>query len=260
MPELRVERDGPVGLLVIDHPERLNALTLAMWEALPGAVEQLAADPDVRVVLVRGAGEAAFSAGADISEFAEHRSTAAAAASYSARVSHALTALQEARPPTIALVHGVCTGGGAGVALSCDLRFAGDALRFAIPSARLGVVYELEAIARLVRCAGPTAAFDVLASARTVGADEALRLGLVDRVVPEPDLDAETAGYAEQLARNAPLAIEGARIGIRAALDPGNLALVEELERLKTRAIESADYAEGVRAFLEKRPPAFRGL
>ncbi|MEZ5098844.1 MAG: enoyl-CoA hydratase-related protein [Thermoleophilia bacterium] len=259
MGEIRVERGGGVGVLEIAQADRHNALTLAMWRDLGARARELADDPDVRVIVVQGAGDAAFSAGADISEFAEVRSTHEAAAAYSEAVGSALDALSRCRTPTVARLHGICVGGGAGIAVACAIRLADDRLRFAIPAARLGVVYEFEAIQRLVEVVGSSLALDVLASGRTLDAAEALRVGLVSQVVPREELDGLVAGYAARVAENAPIPIEGAWVAIRAAREPWQPAWVEELERLKRRAIESEDYAEGVRAFLEKRPPRFTG-
>ena len=177
MADVLTERKGAVGILTLSQVDKLNAMTLAMWDGLPDAVTALAGDPDVRAIVVRGDGAEAFSAGADISEFPEKRSTAELADRYSKSVGAGLTALAETRKPTIAMLHGVCVGGGGGIAVSCALRFADDRLRFSIPAARLGVVYEVEAISRLVQIVGSSYAFDILISGRTVDAEEALRDG-----------------------------------------------------------------------------------
>jgi enoyl-CoA hydratase/carnithine racemase len=256
---LRSERRGAVGILTISQPERLNALKRRMWDELPATLGELTTDPAVRVIVVRGDGDDAFSAGADISEFPENRATVEAAARYSESVSAALDTLAQTRTPTIAMLHGACVGGGAGLALSCALRFADDRLRFSIPAARLGVVYEAEAIAALVHAVGASFAFDILISGRTVGPDEALRIGLVNGVVPRGELEAHVLDYAERVATNAPIPMEGAWVAIRATREPGNDAWLRELSRLQKRAIESDDFAEGVAAFLAKRPPVFRG-
>jgi enoyl-CoA hydratase/carnithine racemase len=256
---VRAERRESIGVLTISQPERLNAMRRRMWDDLPRVLATLASDPGVRAIVVRGEGTEAFSAGADISEFPENRTTVEAAERYSASVSAALDAVARTRTPTIAMVHGACAGGGAGIALSCGLRFADDRLRFSIPAARLGVVYEAEAIAALVHAVGESSAFDILVSGRTVTAAEALRIGLVNAVLPPDDLEAHTLAYAARVARNAPIPTEGAWVAIRAAREPGNDAWLRELARLQRAAIESADFAEGIAAFLEKRPPSFGG-
>lgn len=261
MPEADVllERDGAVGTVKLSQPDRLNALTLEMWIELARAVETLAADPDVRVIILRGEGREAFSAGADISEFESKRSTPDAAATYSEHVSAAFLSLIKTWKPTMAMVHGVCYGGGGGLSISCKLRFADEALRFSVPAARLGIVYEFQALERLVRAVGESYALDILASGRTIDADEALRIGLVNAVWPVDELEDRVLDYAGRLAENAPIPMEGAWVAMQAAREPGNPEWLRKLEELQRRAIESDDYQEGVRAFLEKRAPRFKG-
>jgi enoyl-CoA hydratase/carnithine racemase len=256
---VRVERDGPIGTVTLDRPERRNAITFAMWDELAGGVERLDADPAIRAVIVRGAGEEAFSSGADIGELLETRGTPEQNAAYTAAYVGAQARIASARKPTIALIHGVCAGGGTGIALACALRFCDDRLRFSIPAARLGVVYDVESVARLVRSVGPAFAYDILVSARTIGAEEALRRGLVNAVHPRAELEKRVADYARTLATNSPISIEGSGVLVRAACEPADEALRREAVELERRSAASDDYREGIRAFLEKRDPVFTG-
>jgi enoyl-CoA hydratase/carnithine racemase len=256
---IRTLRAGHVGVIVLSQPERRNAMTLEMWDSLAGVVEGFGGDPEIRVVVVRGEGTEAFSAGADISEFPELRTQPEDVRRYQESVVRAEDALIALRKPTIAMMHGACAGGGAGLAMSCALRFADDRLRFSIPAARLGVVYESEIVARLVREVGPAAAFDILVSGRTVEAEEALRIGLVSAVWPTAELETQVMAYVDRVAANAPLSIEGAWLAVRSAEGPGSDRWRDELAEVQWRALASADYREGVQAFLEKRRPTFSG-
>ncbi len=257
--EIVAGRSGPVGVLTFSHPERRNALTQAMFDALPGALAGLAGDPDVRAIVVRGEGREAFSAGADVTEFPDVRGTPEAAKHHSRSVDAAVRAIADTRKPTIALLHGACIGGSGGLAAACALRFADDRLRFAIPAARLGVVYEVEPIRALVSVVGPSVAYDILVSGRVVDAAEAMQLRLVNAVLPPESLEAHTFDYAERLAANAPLSMEGAWVAIRATQECDGSPWWDELDALKERAAASRDFAEGMAAFLEKREPRFRG-
>jgi enoyl-CoA hydratase/carnithine racemase len=254
-----VDRDGSIGTITLNQPHKHNAITLAMWDELHQTVAALDEDVAIRVIVVRGTGTNAFSAGADISEFHEKRSNADQNAAYTRSYVAAQDRIADARTPTIALIHGVCAGGGTGVALACSLRFCDDRLRFSIPAARLGVVYDFGSVARLVRSIGPSFAYDILISARTVGADEALRLGLVNAVHPHDELDARVLEYARNVAEHSPLSIEGTGAVIRAVTTPGDEQLRRDAEEYEHRSAASDDYQEGIRAFLEKRKPVFSG-
>jgi enoyl-CoA hydratase/carnithine racemase len=234
-------------------------MTLDMWDQLATEVERLGADTDVRVIVVRGDGTEAFSAGADISEFPEVRTDPDDVRRYQERVERAEQALIDVRKPTIAMLHGACAGGGAGIAMSCALRFADEALRFSIPAARLGVVYESAIVGRLVREVGPATALDILTSARTLNAEEALRKRLVSGVWPTEELSAAVTSYAQSVAANAPLSVEGAWLAIRAVEEPDVPGWRTQLAEVSSQAYTSSDYREGVRAFLEKRAPVFSG-
>jgi enoyl-CoA hydratase len=254
---LRVEREGAVGWLVLDNPARLNALNAAMWAAIPPAVAAFAADETVRCIVLRGAGDKSFSVGADISEFALKRDSPAQVAAYEATNSAAYRALATVPKPVIAQIQGHCVGGGLAIALACDLRYADETGRFAIPAARLGLGYGAEGTRRLVATVGPAAAREILFSARRYDAPQALALGLLNGLQPAATLAGFVRDLAGELAANAPLTIAAAKAVIGAlAGGEGDLAAAEAAV---ARCMTSADYAEGRRAFLEKRPPRFTG-
>ncbi len=258
MDELQVAARGAVATLVLNRPAKRNAITLEMWKALPGVLEDLASDPETRVLVIRGAGEEAFAAGADISEFGRVRHDAASGRRYSRAVTQAERALAAFPQPTIAMIRGSCVGGGLEVALACDLRFASRTSRFGITAARLGIVYGYASTRRLATMVGPGHARDLLFSGRLVGAAEALAMGLVTRVCEPEALEPETYEYARRLADQAPLSQKGAKLMLRQFAGEGKMT-ASDLSACVERAYESEDYHEGVRAFLEKRPPRFRG-
>jgi enoyl-CoA hydratase/carnithine racemase len=255
--KVRVERDGPVGRLVLDNQERRNAISAGMWKAIPQAVAAFNDDPDIRVIVVRGAGTVAFAAGADISEFEKNRSSESQVGEYEAVTAAAHHALESSPKPVIALIHGFCVGGGLAVALSCDLRYADASSRFAIPAARLGLGYGVGGTSRLVATVGHAHAREIMFSARRYDAAEALAMGLVNRVLPDDGLDAYVQKVAAGLAANAPLTIAASKRVINAlARAAGDFS---EEEAAVARCMKSEDYVEGRRAFMEKRAPAFKG-
>lgn len=258
MDELLVRCEGPIATLMLNRPERRNAVTVAMWEALPGLLGPLAADADVRVVVVRGAGEEAFASGADISEFERVRNGAQAARAYSALVAAAERALADFPKPTIAMIHGFCVGGGLEVALACDLRWTSTGGRFGITASRLGIVYGPAATRRLAAVVGPSHARDLLFSGRLVEADEARAMGLVNRVCAPDALEPETYAYARGLAEQAPLSQRGAKAMLQHLAGEGTMTQ-RDIAAFVEAAYESADYREGVRAFLARRPARFEG-
>lgn len=257
---MRAERDGEIGWMVFDHPERRNAVSAEMWAAIPDAAARLDADDAVRVVILRGAGEQAFVSGADISEFEQTRMPGeGGAADYDRANALAFAALANLRKPVVAMIHGFCVGGGMAIALAADLRYAAEDGRFGIPAARLGIGYNPPGIELLARLVGPSAAAEILFTARRFSAEEALRMGLVNAVFPKSELEARVRETAERMAANAPLTLRSAKCVLRELAKPPDLRDSSAMADSVRTCFESEDYREGVRAFLEKRTPRFRG-
>lgn len=251
--------EAGVGRIVINNPARHNAISLAMWESLARHLEAAAGDPDVRVLVLRGAGGKAFAAGADISKFESERASKAASDAYNATSARASELLYAFPRPTIAHITGYCIGGGLAVALCCDLRFAETVSRFAIPAARLGLGYGMDGVRRLVDVVGGAAAMEIFFTARQFDAEEALRMGLVNQVAPPDRLDALVTDCIDRIRANAPMTVAAAKAAVRElAKDPDrrNRAAVDAMV---AACFGSADFIEGRTAFMEKRPPRFQG-
>ncbi len=251
--------DGPIGWITFNNPSRRNAVSLEMWEAIPIVLDRFESDPQVRVVVLHGAGEAAFVAGADISQFEKARSSAESNAHYDAISDRASRRLHECSKPTIAMIHGWCIGGGVGIAVCCDLRIAADNAKFGIPAVRLGVGYGHKGVRKLMDLVGPSFTKEIFFTARHFSADEAREMGLVNRVLPAAELEAYVRGYCASIADNAPMTIYALKRTVGELLKgpEGDLALSDRLVRA---CFESHDYIEGRRAFMEKRRPVFRGV
>jgi len=255
---VRCEKDGAVGWIVFDQPERRNAVSVEMWEQLPAAVGTLAEDAEVRVAIVRGEGDA-FVAGADISQFAERRTARGDVADYGLLAGRGMGALLQLEKPLLAAIRGPCIGGGLLVALAADLRYAADDATFRVPAGRLGIGYEAGGVEALVAAAGFQNALDLLLTARRVDAHEARRMGLVAEVCAADAFDDFVRERAGRIAANAPLTLRGVKLAARELRKPPAARDMDAVAAAYAACFESEDYREGVKAFLAKRPPRFRG-
>lgn len=258
--KLIARRENGLGWLVFNNPDRRNALNLAMWHGVTEIVREFEADPKVRVIILSGAGDKAFTAGADISGFESERGTPDAARAYEKATGEAYAAVREAAKPTIARIHGFCMGGGMAMAVSCDLRIAARNAVFGIPAARLGVGYGYDAVKTLLDLVGPSYTKEILYTARQFTADEAAAIGLINRAVEPGELDAAVADLAGRIAENAPLTIGAVAAAIRDLLAEPHLRNRAAVDAKVAACFASADFQEGRTAFMEKRRPTFRGV
>ncbi len=254
---IAVTKDGPIATVVLNRPEKLNALTKAMWSDLGFAVAALSADDALRCVILRGAGERAFSPGNDIGEFAAERANKAQAISYGAVMRTTAEALAACRHPLVAQIHGICVGGGLELAALCDLRICGASSRFGAPIKNLGLVMAYPEMAPLVRLVGTAVALEILLEGRVFDAAEALQKGLVTRVVPDADVAAEARATAERIAEGAPLAARWHKRFARRLADPTPLTPAEHDACFD--CFDTEDFRIGYAAFLAKRKPRFTG-
>jgi len=252
-------KDGAVGWIIFNNPARRNAVSLDMWRAIPVILDDYERDPEVRVIVLRGAGGKAFVSGADISEFEKARASVEAVESYDAVSGAAMARLETAKKPTIAMIQGFCIGGGLAVALACDLRIAAENARFGVPAAKLGLGYRANGIKKLLDIVGPAFVKEIFFTARQLGAAEALRIGLVNQVVPEGELESLVRSYAETIAANAPLTVASVKEIVAELLHAGDDYDHAKCEQLVRECFASDDYVEGRRAFMEKRKPVFTG-
>ncbi len=257
-PTMRLEREDKIAWIVIDNAAHRNALTSAMWDALPKLVAQAESDDEIRVLVLRGAGNLAFSAGADITEFETHR-TGHSAKHYDVLNHVAFTTLSGCSKPTISMIHGFCLGGGLGLALSTDIRVADESSQFAIPAAKLGLGYNARWVRPLLAAVPPSRAKQLLFTGRRFAVEEAAQMGLVDNVVPTPQLETTVRALAGEIAANAPLTIRAAKLVIDELVQHPEQPNMAKLDELILACFESEDYEEGRKAFLEKRKPSFKG-
>ena len=256
-PDVLAGRDGDIATLTLSNPERLNALSLAMWERLGALAAELDADDSVRCVVVRGAGEKAFAAGADIAAFASERANARQAKEYGTRIAAAMRRVADCRHPMVALIQGACVGGGLLVATQCDLRICGESSRFGVPVKNLGLVEAYDELAGMMKIVSRAHSLEILLEGRIWGAREAYEKGLVNRVVADDQVVQEAYATARRIADGAPLAARWHKKFINRLADPRPLSAQERDESYA--CFDTADFREGVSAFLAKRKPQFGG-
>jgi enoyl-CoA hydratase/carnithine racemase len=252
-----IERDGAIATVVLNRPEKLNALTKPMWRRLGEVVTELSQDDDLRCVVLRGAGGKSFAPGNDISEFETERANAAQAKAYGQILHDTLGAIQNCRHPTVALIEGICVGGGLEIAALCDLRICGESSRFGVPINRLGLVMAYDEIAGLAALVGRAATLEILLEGRVFGAGEAKDKGLVTRIVPDAEVEKEAMATAQRIAAGAPLAARWHKQFLRRLDDPAPLTSAELDEGFA--CFDTEDFQIGYRSFLAKTKPDFKG-
>ncbi len=253
------EKEGGIGWMIFNNPARRNATSLEMWAAIETILDDFEADDDIRVVVMKGAGDKAFVSGADISEFKAQRSDAAAAANYAKISEGARARLGNMKKPLVAMIRGFCLGGGMAVAMAADMRIASDDSQFGIPAARLSIAYGLDGLSKLVHLVGPAFAAEIMYTARRLNAAEAQGIGLINRVVPVDELEASVRQIADAICENAPLSIMASKHTIGELLKDPDARDLEEISRIGKLCFDSNDYKEGREAFMEKRKPVFTG-
>jgi enoyl-CoA hydratase/carnithine racemase len=257
--KMLAHKEGGVGIVTFNNPERHNAVSLEMWEATKRILDGFAADSDIRVMVLTGAGGKAFVSGADISKFASERATAEAQRAYNLKSDAAYSSIAEFSKPTIAMIKGYCMGGGLGLATCCDLRICSDNSRFAVPAAKLGVGYGYKGLKRLVDIVGPAFAKEIFYTARQFDANEALAMGLVNRVVPAAELEPYVKNITDMICANAPLTIKAVKFTVGEILKDESKRNLTRSTELVEQCFSSRDYTEGRTAFMEKRKPVFTG-
>ena len=251
------ERNGAIATVTLNNPEKLNALSFAMWVGLGEVMRELEADEGVRCIVLRGAGDNAFAAGADISEFEQTRTNARVAKDYGDKIESTMRAVKQCRHPTLAMIHGVCVGGGLEIASQCDLRICGASSRFGIPINKLGLVVGYGEMAALIELVGRAIALEILLEGRVFGAIEAKEKGLVNRVVADDQVETEALAAAARIAAGAPLVARWHKKFARRLADPRPLSETERDEGYA--CFDTEDYRIGFNAFLAKTKPVFKG-
>ncbi len=256
---IRYKDAAGIAWLTIDNSDKLNAMTYEMWVSLPALVARAVKDPEIRFIALQGGGEKAFCSGADISQFGTQRTGADATSLYEQAVDAGIAALVDSAKPTVAIIRGVCFGGGCAMALACDLRIATSDSTFRIPAARLGLGYAYDLVAMMINKLGMTAATEILMTAHTLDTAEASRLGLAHRMWPRGIFESEAGSYLAAVVGNAPLTLQAIKRTLNELGKPEGQRDRAKAEALIAACFKSADYREGQAAFLEKRDPLFRG-
>ncbi|MES2751935.1 MAG: enoyl-CoA hydratase [Pseudomonadota bacterium] len=252
-------KDGNVGYVIFNNPERRNAMSLEMWESCTALMTEYAKDSGIRVVVLTGAGDKAFVAGADISKFEDERASDEGVKKYNDAVEAAYASVHEFPKPTIAMIRGYCVGGGMGLASCCDLRICSEDARFAVPAAKLGLGYGYPGVKRLMDVVGPSFTKEIFFTARLFEAMEAVEMGLVNRIVENEELEFYVKNYAATIAANAPLTVDSIKFIVGEACKDELMRDMKRCEELVDQCFKSADYEEGRAAFMEKRKPVFKG-
>lgn len=253
------EQSGDIARIIFNQPEKRNAVSLEMWEAVEAAAKRFAEDDSVRILILSGAGGKAFVSGADISKFESERASAEGVAHYNAATKRVYDIIEEFPKPTIAQIDGYCIGGGVALSLSCDLRICGEKSQFAVPAAKLGLGYGYEGINRLVNVVGPAFAKEIFFTARRFTSTEAREMGLVNRVVPDDQVAKVAEETAQMIAANAPMTVNSVKYIVGQIVAPESETDRTECARRVQACFESEDYKEGRKAFMEKRKPNFVG-
>lgn len=252
-------KEGQVGYLTFNNPEKHNAVSLEMWEAAESHMEEFKTDKNIRVVVVTGAGGKAFVSGADISKFENERASKEASDRYNEAVDRAYAAFYDFPKPTIAMIRGYCIGGGMGLALSCDMRICTEGSKFAVPAAKLSIGYRYAPLKKLVDVVGPSFAKEIFYTARQFTAQEAKDMGLVNRVLPDGELESYVKDYADTMAGNAPLTLDAVKFMVGEMMKDAADRDLAKSEAMVQACFASNDFIEGRRAFMEKRKPKFTG-
>ncbi|MBH67502.1 MAG: enoyl-CoA hydratase [Rhodospirillaceae bacterium] len=257
--KILAEKDGAVGRIVLNNPERRNAISLEMWQGISEAFDEFSSDSNIRCAVMSGAGDKAFASGADISQFKERRGNAKAADEY-AKISMAgRKKMLNFEKPFIAQIRGFCMGGGLGIALAADMRIASEDSQFGVPAARLSIAYDRINLGNLVALVGPSKAKEILITAKRYSAIDAERMGLINACVSVEDLESAVTDFTTRISENAPLSMRASKLTINELMKDDssfNIALVDELTR---NCFNSMDYQEGQDAFMNKRRPVFKG-